>query len=100
MYGVLAPPRVSRNNNLYLPEELARADGLVVPLFLDHEDFEIGQNGRPTGKVLRKEARGRLRLIWNREMQRLEYAGEVWDEELQDLIASGERPHVSLAAEP
>lgn len=99
VHGILAPPRVSRNNNLYLPEELAKADGLTVPMYLDHEDFEV-KGGRPTGTILRKEARGRLKLIWNTVLQRLEYAGQVWDEALQKLIVSGQRPHVSLAAEP
>src|SRR5437867_4193045 len=100
IYGILAPPRVSRNNNLYLPEELARADGLRVPLYLDHEDFELGPDGKPTGRILPREARGRLTLLWNKVLQRLEYAGTVWDRALQRLIASGQRPHVSLAAEP
>ena len=99
VYGILAPPRVSRNDNMYLPEELAKADGLTVPMYLDHEDFEV-RGGQPTGTILRKEARGRLKLIWNKVLQRLEYAGQVWDATLQGLIKSGQRPHVSLAAEP
>jgi hypothetical protein len=77
-----------------------RADNLMVPLYDLHEDFEIGPNGRPTGKILPKQARGSARLIWNRVLQRLEFVGKVWDTRLQRLIEMGKRPHVSLAAEP
>ncbi|MEM2430124.1 MAG: hypothetical protein QW372_01835 [Nitrososphaerales archaeon] len=45
--GIAAYPGISRNGNLYLPEELKRADGLQVPLFWDH-DYSKGPIGTAT----------------------------------------------------
>ena len=104
IYGILAPPRVSRNRNLYLPEQLAMGDGKVIDFFDQHEDFEMGPDGRPTGRILGPQdgvvPRGQIKLNWNEEFQRLEYDGVVWDKNLIDLIKAGKRPYVSLAAEP
>lgn len=94
IWGVLAPGgRISRNNNGYLPEELARANGKTVNFFFDHEDFELGPDGKATGRILNVPNRGQVRLMWNEDMQRLEYDGYVVGD-LED------RNFVSLAAEP
>lgn len=101
VHGLLAPPRVSRNDNLYLPESLKLGDGMHVPWYIGHEDFEIdSRTGRPTGKMLELPPRGQVDLIWNPEMLRLEYDGYVWDDKAIDMIESGETPYVSLAANP
>lgn len=94
IWGVLAPGgRISRNNNGYLPEELERWDGQIVPLFFDHEDFEVGKDGRHTGKILTPRPRGQVKTIWNEDMKRLEYDGRIYED-------PGDRQFVSLAGEP
>jgi len=98
--GVVAPAgRISRNNNLYLPSELMRGDGKRIPFFSDHEDFEM-QEGIPTGAFTQALPRGYVTLHWNAEEQRLEFDGECTDPGLVRSIKAGERPFVSLAAQP
>src|SRR5208282_6145446 len=76
-------------------------DGLKVPWFIGHEDFEVdARTGKPTGHMLELQPRGQVGLEWNTEMQRLEYDGYVWDKEAIDMIESGATPYVSLAANP
>jgi hypothetical protein len=100
IWGVVAPAgRISRNNNLYLPSELIHGNGKTVPLFADHEDFEF-QEGKPTGKMTQIKPRGYVTLHWNPQLQRLEFDGEVTDPDLINSIKEGERPYVSLAAQP
>ncbi|MHB1910214.1 MAG: DUF6582 domain-containing protein [Nitrososphaerales archaeon] len=100
IHGILAPPRVSRNNTLYLPEELKRSDGQTVPFYYRHEDVEIGPDGRPTGNFLKLPPRGQIELHWNPVDQRLEYDGIVEDPWLERQIKSGKIQHVSLAGKP
>jgi len=101
VHGILAPPRLSRNNNLYLPESLMLADGMRVPWYVGHEDFAVDpRTGKATGQMLELPPKGQVNLLWNSEMQRLEYDGYVWDDRAIEMIESGETPYVSLAANP
>lgn len=63
--GVAAYAGVSRNRNLYLPEELAKADGVEVPIYWSHD-----YSKPPLGKAV---------FHWNPELEILEYEGEVSD---------------------
>jgi len=79
--GVLATPRVSRNNVLYLPEQLAKNHGKTVVVDLEHNhDHTIGI----------------AKLSWNSELQRLEYAGEIHDSTLEQQLKDGQEYHTSL----
>lgn len=91
---------MSRNDNIYLPEELQAGDGLVIPFYDEHEDFERDASGQPTGKLLQLHPRGRIKLAWDNILKQLKYAGEVWDKDLIQKIRSGARKFVSLAAAP
>jgi len=96
IWGTLAIPRVSRNGNFYLPEELARGDGMTIPFYFDHEDFEIGPNGKPTGRIRTEmQPRGEINLKWNEQLGHLDYDGRIWS-----YSGIESRPFVSLAAEP
>lgn len=63
--GIAASPRISRNGNLYLPEELERADGVTVPLKYEHMPDVI------VGKVTYE---------YDKDMMQLKYRGIVTDE--------------------
>ncbi|MBI2184224.1 MAG: hypothetical protein HYU39_04610 [Thaumarchaeota archaeon] len=63
--GVLAIPRVSRNGFLYLPDELAKADGRSIPVYLEH-DYS-------------REPVGLAKLTWDPDLWQLRYEGEVVD---------------------
>lgn len=79
--GVLATPRVSRNNVLYLPEQLAKNHGKTVVVDLEHNhDHTIGI----------------AKLSWNSELQRLEYSGEIHDVALEQQLKDGQEYHTSL----
>ncbi len=84
--GVLALPRISRNHTLYLPEELASAEGKRVPVFLEHGyDLNDGMVGsEPIGEAL---------LSWNPVLMQLRYEGVLYQEPLRPLP-----DHVSLGA--
>jgi N4-gp56 family major capsid protein len=74
--GVAAYAGLSRNRNLYLPEELQKADGKKVPVFWEHDySKHIGQ------AVLR----------WNPDLQVLEFEGELFD--------GAAAPYVSIGAD-
>jgi len=85
--GVLAIPRVSLNGYLYLPEELENAvkKANEVPIYLEH--------------VSANNAVGVAKLIWNPEKMRVEFEGEVFDEEVEKAIRAGAIKHVSLGAD-
>ena len=100
IWGIVAPPRLSLNNNLYLPESMIAGDGKTVPFYFDHEDFEIGSDGQPTGQLRNIKPRGYVTLQWNQELQRMEYIGQCTDPASVQSIQRGERPYVSLAAMP
>lgn len=82
--GVLATPRFSRNDVLYFPEELAKQHGKIIPIDLNHDhNHSIGFS----------------RLIWNKELQRLEYVGEITDHELESQLRQGVEYFTSLEGE-
>ncbi|MEM4189577.1 MAG: hypothetical protein QW544_03570 [Candidatus Caldarchaeum sp.] len=86
--GVLAIPRVSRNNRLYLPSELEaavkRLDGKVIPVYWEH--------------VAAMNVIGRAKLSWNPELMQVEYEAEILDPEAEKKV--GMAPlKVSLGAD-
>lgn len=87
--GVLATPRISRNNVLYYPEELAKQNGKIVPVDLEHNH---------------EHTIGFAKLMWNQELQRLEYVGEISDHQVENTLQDGVEYHTSLeggcASEP
>jgi len=87
--GVLAPARVSRNNRLYLPEELKKMaeelDGGEVPVYWEH--------------VSARNAVGKARIRWDDVSKVLRYEAEIFDEEAAEKIRSGVVKHVSLGAD-
>ncbi|MEM4286942.1 MAG: hypothetical protein QXL65_04105 [Candidatus Caldarchaeum sp.] len=74
--GVLATARASRNNRLYLPDELSKAvkrlDGMTIPVFWEH--------------VVAMNAIGKARLIWNPEKLQVEFEAEITDPEAERKI--------------
>lgn len=79
--GILATPRISRNNVLYFPEELAKQHGKIVPVDLEHNH---------------ERTIGYAKLSWNRELQRLEYVGEISDHSIENQLQDGVEYHTSL----
>ncbi len=87
--GVVATPRVSRNKVFYPPEELERAvkrlAGRPIPIYLEHVSAE--------------RAIGLARLRWDPEKLRVEFEGEIHDEEAAEKVRKGLIKHVSLGAD-
>lgn len=77
--GILAIPRISRNGNLYLPEELAKAHGRTVPMLWNHE----GSPKSTTDPVNQSNIIGSMRLFWDPDLMQLKYEAEV-DRDLPD----------------
>jgi hypothetical protein len=71
--GILAIPRISRNGNLYLPEELAKAHGRTVPVLWNHE----GSPKSAADPVSESGIIGSMRLFWDAELMQLKYEAEV-----------------------
>lgn len=85
--GTLAYAGVSLNNRLYLPETLARGDGVTVPLLLNHsstagaeaeldslpENYRTGLQNSQDMKV------GEVTLSWDPDKLTLSYEGFVAD---------------------
>ncbi|MGI0024208.1 MAG: hypothetical protein ACREA4_03555 [Nitrososphaera sp.] len=87
--GILAIPRISRNGNLYLPEELAKADGKVLPVLWNHE-------GSPTDRsetVNPTDIIGTMLLTWDPDLMQLKYQAE-----LDGDLPVGVPLHTSLGA--
>lgn len=86
--GVLAIPRVSRNNRLYLPSELEaavrRLDGKTIPVFWEH--------------ISALNAIGRAKLSWNPELMQVEYEAEILDPEAEKKVKAAPL-RVSLGAD-
>jgi hypothetical protein len=80
LHGILAIPRISRNGNLCLPEELACADGMTVPVLWDHHGSpkDAGQQIRQSNII------GTMRLSWDPNLMQLKYEAEV-DRELPKI---------------
>lgn len=74
--GILAIPRISRNGNLYLPEELAKADGRVIPVLWNHEGSPVDGCSRisPTDVI------GTMLLTWDAELMQLKYQADLYKE--------------------
>ncbi|MDE1867051.1 MAG: hypothetical protein KGI08_04990 [Thaumarchaeota archaeon] len=83
--GIALIPRISRNQNLYLPEELKRADGKTVPLNWEHQT--------------EKSAIGQVTFHYDKDLQQLRYEGIITDENAYTLIKNRTH-HVSIGAEP
>ena len=81
--GIAALPRISRNNRLYLKSELAKADGLRVPLNWEHTDKEIGY----------------VTYNYNPELEQLYYEGEITDP-VTAVMAKNKTLFTSIEAEP
>lgn len=86
--GILAIPRISRNGNLYLPEELAKAHGKTVPVLWNHE----GSPKNASEPVNQSDVIGTMRLFWDPDLMQLNYEAEV-EKDLPDA-----RLHTSLGA--
>lgn len=71
--GVLGVPQVSRNLNFYFPQELARGDGMVVPLRWNHDKSEAGIIGQST-------------LTWDEDRLQLTYKALVNNPEIEKLL--------------
>ena len=98
--GVLAYAGVSLNNRLYLPEELAKGDGMTVPLIINHanvagaeQELYYSQNIPPEiVKRLENEEEikvGQVVLHWNPDENVLYYEGIVEDEFWIQQVAKG-----------
>jgi len=87
--GILAPARVSRNKNLYLPDELEAAvkelGGREIPVYLEHVDVN--------------NAVGKAKLFWNPEKLQVEFEAEIFDEDVAAKIKNGLIKYVSLGAD-
>jgi hypothetical protein len=92
--GTLAYAGVSLNNRLYLPEELAKGDGMTVPLLLNHAstagaEGEMSRLPQKFADGLQKGLEmkvGEVKLTWEPDQLTLFYEGEVTDEFFQKEI--------------
>lgn len=92
--GTLAYAGVSLNNRLYLPEELAKGDGMTVPLILNHAstagaEGEMGRLPQKFSDGLQKGLEmkvGEVTLNWQPDDLTLYYEGTVDDEFFQKEI--------------
>ena len=82
--GIAAIPQVSRNEVLYLPNEIAHADGKTVPLNWMHSD--------PIKKI------GEVKFHWDAEKLRLMYEGRVTDPTVSQMVKN-RKMFVSLGAD-
>lgn len=80
LQGILAIPRISRNGNLYLPEELAQADGKTIPVLWNHQGSQTDAS-RP---ISQSDIIGTMRLSWDPDLMQLKYEAEV-DRELPKI---------------
>jgi len=71
--GILAFPRVSRNGVFYWPQELAKFDGVEVPLRFNHDKS-------PAGIV------GKAILSYNDEKMQVKYVAHITNEEVGRLV--------------
>ena len=87
--GVLTSARVSRNNRLYLPEELRKmaeeVDGREVPVYWEH--------------VAADKAVGKAKVYWDEVNKEIRYEAEIFDEDAAEKIRNGLVKHVSLGAD-
>jgi len=103
IHGVLAYAGVSRNNRLYLPEELARGHERTVPLRVNHssilgmeeEAFRLPLHIREALERGEDIVVGEVTLTWHPEELTLTYEGNVANEFFKHEIELG-RMSVSL----
>jgi hypothetical protein len=74
--GILAIPRISRNGSLYLPEELAKADGKVVPILWNHE----GSPADDCSQINPADVIGTMLLTWDADLMQLKYQADLYKE--------------------
>ncbi len=86
--GLLSIPRVSLNGWLYLPQELAKQDGKIVPMFFEHEEL-FNPEAKPIGI---------LQTIWNERLMQLDYEGIIFDNDKIKAILDKKFRHISMAA--
>ncbi len=86
--GLLSIPRVSLNGWIYLPQELAKQDGKILPIFFEHEEL-FNQNAEPIGI---------LQTIWDEALMQLDYKGIIFDSNKIKLILEKKFKHISMAA--
>ena len=96
--GTLAYAGVSLNNRLYLPEELAKGNGMTLPLIVNHASTSGAENelnrlpaqvreGLYAGKEMKV---GEVTLNWEPDNLTLYYTGEVEDEFFAKEISDGD----------
>ena len=103
IHGVLAYAGVSRNNRLYLPEELAHGHERVVPLRVNHssilgmeeEAFRLPAHIREALERGEDIIVGEVKLTWHPDELTLTYEGHVANEFFKHEIELG-RMSVSL----
>lgn len=83
--GILAIPRISRNSDLYLPEELAKAHGKTVLILWKHE----GSPKSDTDPASQSNVIGSMRIFWDPDLLQLKYEAEV-DRDLPALLLDGD----------
>ena len=88
--GTLAYAGVSLNNRIYLPEELAKGDGMRVPLIINHASIEgaeqeLYQEQRVPPEIVKALERGEeigvgyINLRWDGDQNVLFYEGVIED---------------------
>lgn len=88
--GTLAYAGVSLNNRLYLPEELAKGDGMTLPLIINHASIEgaeqeLYQEQRVPPEIVKALERGEeinvgfIKLSWDADKNVLFYTGTIED---------------------
>jgi len=86
--GIAIKATKSRNNNIYLEEELKRAAPTLIgkPVYIEHVSAD-----KAIGKV--------INAWWDENEKAIMYEAEIYDEEIIEKIKHGLIKHVSIAAD-